>query len=55
MFLTLVLKMSPEEYAKSSVILAYVKVTFNYVALLLLGIGLLGLSKRFKATLVENA
>jgi hypothetical protein len=55
MFFTLVLKMSPEEYAKSSVILAYVKVAVNYIALLLLGVGLLGQSKRFKAVLANNA
>ena len=39
-FLTLALNYSAEELAQTSVILIYVKIAANYIALLLLGIGL---------------
>ncbi len=55
LFLTLTLDMTPEEYAKSSIIISYVKVAFNYIALLLLGIGLWGQSKHFKSALENDA
>ncbi len=52
--LTLSPNIGPEEYAKSTIIMSYVKIAFNYVALLLLGVGLLRQSYRLKSLLAKN-
>ena len=43
-FITLILNPSPEQLAKHIMIMSYVGKAFNYIALLLLGAGLWGLS-----------
>lgn len=54
LFFTLALNFSAEELAETSVILIYVKVAANYVALLLLGIGLWSQSRLLRRTLRDR-
>ena len=55
MFLTLILNMNAEEMAKISLALVYVKTGLSYIALLLLGIGLWGQSRRLQKAHSNNA
>lgn len=54
LFFTLALNYSAEELAETSVILIYVRVAANYVALLLLGIGLWSQSRLLRKLLVDR-
>lgn len=54
LFLTLALNFSAEELAETSVMLVYVKVAANYIALLLLGIGLWSQSSLLRRTLRDR-
>ena len=55
LFLSLALNYSAEDLAETSVVLIYVEVAANYVALLMLGLGLWNQSSLFRKALKEGA